>query len=213
MDINVIISAARQNAAQFKNYRLPGKMASFPPELLKKEITVLIATEVELRHHSFDFNEALECTTESLTNWLAQSNKSGLILYGPMGTGKSTALKAMWRLFRRYADSCAIEYISATDIHCAAQCGDITKLSHFTKVGYLFIDDIGHEPVRCMNYGVDLAPIEDIICHRYENMRTTLFTTNLGDLELANRYGDRMAERIKEEYDTILFNGKNYRRL
>lgn len=212
IQIAQIIENASKQLIAFPDNRLPQKIQSLSTEVIEEAIVTNIATEVMHHHHKFKYSEDCANITHSIARWFTDSKKHGLILYGAMGTGKTTALTAMYRFFYRYKSNSTVLYTSAVEIHAFSQAGEYEKISQCVNANYLFIDDIGHEPSHCMNYGVPVSPIEDIICRRYEKRRTTIFTSNLGDSQLENRYGNRMADRVYEEYDTIVFDGENYRR-
>lgn len=85
------------------------------------------------------------------------------------------------------------------------------KYEKAKSVEVLLIDDLGCEPEHLMLFGTLYEPIKDILYKRYDRMLITVLTTNLGDEELYKRYGERIADRIKETFDTIVFNGVSYR--
>lgn len=47
--------------------------------------------------------------------------------------------------------------------------------------------------------------------YRYDRMLITVLTTNLGDEEICTRYGVRIADRMNETFDAIVFKGTSYR--
>ena len=67
----------------------------------------------------------------------------------------------------------------------------------------LFIDDLGTEGIQYYSYGNVCKPINDIILARYAARLPTIVTTNLNLGEFANRYGDRVSDRLNEIYAMI----------
>lgn len=76
----------------------------------------------------------------------------------------------------------------------------------------LFIDDAGVEKEKYLCYGNPITPVADIIDHRYIRRKKTIFTTNLVPAELCSRYGERIADRMNEDYAFIMYsNHPSYR--
>ena len=68
----------------------------------------------------------------------------------------------------------------------------------FKKADYLFLDDLGTEPDKFKDYGVDYTPIPELIYERYEKQRVTVISTNLSDSMLMSRYGKRVIDRKRQ---------------
>jgi DNA replication protein DnaC len=78
---------------------------------------------------------------------------------------------------------------------------------------FLIIDDMGTEPVSVKLYGNEFFPIIEIILHRYAAMLPTIITSNLGLNRIADIYGERIADRLREMCETLYFaQGESYRR-
>lgn len=82
----------------------------------------------------------------------------------------------------------------------------------FKKADYLFLDDLGTEPDKFKDYGVDYTPIPELLYERYEKQRVTVISTNLPDSKLLSRYGKRIIDRFDEMCQKLLFLAPSYRK-
>ena len=75
----------------------------------------------------------------------------------------------------------------------------------------LAIEDIGREPAETLDYGNVLSPIVDLLEYRYDQQLYTIVTTNLKPQEMRSHYGDRIADRLNEMFDKVIFQDGSYR--
>ena len=75
----------------------------------------------------------------------------------------------------------------------------------------LAIDDVGVEPSVVKVWGNEISPFVETIYHRYDRQLFTIMTSNLNNDELANKYGERVADRFIEMFDRLPFENKSYR--
>ena len=54
--------------------------------------------------------------------------------------------------------------------------------------------------------------MRDLLAYRYDARKHTIISSNLGDEELALKYGVRIFDRILETYDRITYEFKGYRK-
>jgi DNA replication protein DnaC len=73
---------------------------------------------------------------------------------------------------------------------------DEAAMEKLLKAKRLVIDDIGTEFMDAN--GSYQALLDEIVNERYANKRPTLMTTNLEVQAFAARYGERVADRIRE---------------
>lgn len=137
----------------------------------------------------------------------------GILIIGPVGSGKTTILKAIQRnSFNPFRFvSCrtvAGDYaeFGTSSIKSYSNIGDINKRDWFghSKIGTCF-DDLGTESEK-KNFGNQLNVMAEIILNRYDNSvqkNKTHFTTNLTAKELKEYYGIRATSRMREMLNII----------
>ena len=76
---------------------------------------------------------------------------------------------------------------------------------------FLAIDDIGCEPAEVMSYGNILTPTVELLMARYDMQLYTMFTTNIMPKKIKDRYGERIADRLREMMYIIPFTNQTYR--
>jgi DNA replication protein DnaC len=160
--------------------------------------------------------------------------KSSLLLYGPPGTGKTFILAALmrraieeWRerIWRNeHPDGHTYDSVSRPEIPSLASVPEVMLairesfkrngeeseeeiIRKLSQKRVLFLDDLGVEkPTEST-----LQSLYLIIDNRYRNERQTVFTSNLGLSEIAERVGDRIASRISEMCRVIKITGRDRR--
>lgn len=149
--------------------------------------------------------------------------EKGLLLYGPIGTGKSTLLKGLQRYAATTARYCngrkcaTFQLISAAEIALQFAEKGITGLNKYTDracMHNLTIDEVGREPMDSKHFGTGINVIQTVLQLRYEQRYSfhTHLTTNLDpDTEFARYYGDYIADRIKEMFNVIKLEGTSRR--
>ena len=76
----------------------------------------------------------------------------------------------------------------------------------------LGIDDMGTEPLEVQEFGNMHRPLTDLLTRRYENRGFTFITTNLVPQQIRKLYGDRIADRLNEMVDKIVFDNPSFRK-
>lgn len=123
----------------------------------------------------------------------------GLLITGPVGTGKTRLLAALAREFILAGKS--VEF--TTGLHMFLRLRDSLTgnvremesavLNQFCEVGFLALDDLGREG-KTTDYV--LACLHQIISDRLGNYRATAISTNLSFAQLAEVYDQGIASRL-----------------
>lgn len=194
---------------------------------------------VEEKHGVFRETRQILAAVRSTATWLTDTSRpSWLILGGGLGTGKTTMLHAVNRLAGKAKKFCkqsaegaswrgemdkarffnaAIRRHRAPAICAALQLANWASSQEETPIytaavnePFLAIDDLGTEPPAVKLYGTERLPLADLLVARYDSRLPTIITTNLGPAGIAERYGERIADRIRE-MDKIGFEGASFR--
>lgn len=228
--INAAKAAIRKTDTKVR-YRLPFTEESVAP-LLADSYAALVAS----RGGELQDDDATRRNIARVARWLtSDSTKPMLMLYGGVGNGKTTMARAIALLSRSlrsaYEEASRNErdtkradalYIQATRIRVPVirTAQDIASLAGsrreeyeaVVRRGFLIVDDLGCEPAVVKNYGTEVTPVTDLIYKRYDEMSPTVVTTNLTKSAIREIYGDRVADRFNEVFETIGYQEKSYRR-
>lgn len=144
-------------------------------------------------------------------------NTKGLLLTGPVGTGKTHL-------------ACAIANELIEKLY-SVYFGNVVNIMSFIKSTYSKDSDITEdEAINIMTDKVDLFIIDDLgkenetsytssmlyqlINRAYENEKPIIITTNENSIELARKLGDRgqaIVSRITEMCEPVIFEGEDWR--
>ena len=85
------------------------------------------------------------------------------------------------------------------------------KLIQYRQAPVLFLDDVGMEAASVKVWGNVISPVVELIYQRYDLQLFTIATSNLNTRQLAEKYGDRVGDRIREMFNVLAFNNESYR--
>lgn len=142
----------------------------------------------------------------------------GIMLYGPVGCGKTTMIKMFqmnsYKPFivnpcRLIADEYAKDGSDALNKYSELQAVYPQQTFGIEAIGRLY-DDLGTEDNKS-HFGNKVNVMQDIFYKIYENELTGMFhvTTNITGDQIGEFYGVRIKSRIREMYNVIQFNGKS----
>ena len=199
---------------------MPRFKMPFELELVETYLIGAIQAEVRFRQRNFVFNDSLKEQIHKMAIWLTNdSSKFGMLLCGGCGNGKSTMMNAFQHLLNllqiqnpitrtsygmRIIDAKSIVYLYKSNIN---------SWNNLAKAEMLAIDDLGIEPLELLDYGNVISPVIDLLTRRYEEQLFTVITTNLTPPEISARYGERIADRLREMMEKISFTNESYRSL
>lgn len=174
--------------------------------------------EVEFRCRSFCENDDVKAQLSKMANWLtSDSSKFGVLLCGECGNGNSTLLKAFQQLLNFLSipnpNSQGNYGIQITDAKYVAHIGrtDYKAFVQLSQKDMLGIDDLGTELQEVMDFGNVVTPVIDLLTRRYDEQLFTIITTNLTPKQIREHYGDRIADRLNEMVEKIVFTNGTYR--
>ena len=174
--------------------------------------------EVEYRHREFIYNDEVKSQLNQMAHWLTSNDsKFGILLCGECGNGKSTMLKAFQQLLNHLEilnpDDHSSYGIRIVDAKYIAQlCKDnYQKFLELAKTDMLGIDDLGTEPMEVLAYGNVYTPVIDLLTKRYDEQLFTFITTNLTPQKIREHYKDRIADRLNEMVEKIIYSNDSYR--
>lgn len=150
----------------------------------------------------------------NMAAWVSNygDKQTGLLLEGPVGTGKSGLASAMLMAVARLYEI-EIRYWKITDLLRKERetfdsgFSDTPPLEAAMHVPLLALDDLGIEKPSEWTQEC----ISDLIDSRYSNNRKTILTTNLDAAGLKAQYGVRVADRLREMCATLVLDGESRR--
>lgn len=215
--LTIDVEALKKSLLQRRPMKARFKLPMSEDEAYAYLLAAMMA-EVEYRHRSFCTSEDMENQLHEIAYWLTSSSpKFGMLLCGGCGNGKSTMLKAFQQLLnnlripKSFNDSTyGIQIVDAKYIAYLCK-NNYEAYRKLISVDMLGIDDLGTEPSEVMDYGNVYTPVIDLLTKRYEEQLFTVITTNLTPQQIREHYDDRIADRLNEMVEKIVFKNGTYR--
>lgn len=229
MTAKEIISASVIPTKEYQRFRLP-----MDEQEIETALTTIYLRLINI--YSAENYKDLDATTKTyihkVSHWLtSKTAKPCLMLYGGIGNGKTTMLKAIKELFNGIIKANELEkanlwkadeqeksmslwidrYISTPEMYLASCIAQVRGVN-YSNIRLLLIDDLGIEPTIVNDYGTETTPMVDLIYRRYEHRSFTVVTSNLDDETLEAKYGARVADRFNETFDKLNYTNGSYRR-
>lgn len=137
-----------------------------------------------------------------VAEWLADNQGKGLFMYGNCGRGKSVLCRyALPAIILKYCG----RVVSVFDIQDMNRDIDLVLSKRIVS-----LDDIGTEELS-VKYGERRMAFAEIMDAAEKRGNLVIVSTNLGSKEIAERYGDRVLDRILSTTARVLFTGKSLR--
>lgn len=162
-------------------------------------------TVVENRGVELKMDEATLSKIERVVKWMHESPKRGLLLCGTLGNGKTTMLRAIKNMFGSQA-----VYFDAQSLYDYYRQNQ--SLPQISAKDLLLIDDLGVEPSTYNDFGEIRYPLAEMLMVRYRMNATTIIATNYTFEQIAETYGDRVEDRMREMFAMIRYIEPSYRR-
>lgn len=146
-----------------------------------------------------------------LTRLSCDASEVLIALSGRPGCGKTTAA-AWWLLQARdripYVTTSKARFVAATTLARWPKY-DEGRMDQLLRCRALVIDDLGVEYGD--KNGAFSSMLDEVINSRYAATLPTLITTNLSSSEFKDRYGERIADRIRESGRFVAVKGESLR--
>ncbi len=180
------------------------------PDLLR----LYYRAEVFKRGCPFLDDQATGEHLQKAANWLlkVQRPKAGLIICGGTGNGKTTMARALAATIQK-CNNQAVTQITALQFAALEAERDENRynLIRYRQAPVLFLDDLGTEATSVKVWGNVISPVVELIYQRYNLQMFTIATSNLNPRQLAEKYGDRVGDRIREMFNVLAFTNDSYR--
>lgn len=142
-------------------------------------------------------------------DWLAKP-KDGLLIAGPVGTGKTHLAAALVRtllLIKQEASfrRCSDLYSDLRESY-RVESGEEVVLSRYTRHKFLFLDDLGAGSLSDHERRFTL----EVLDRRLNDLLPTCVTTNWNSQEIAEKMDDRIASRL-ESFNCLQLQGRDRR--
>lgn len=146
-------------------------------------------------------------------------HKKGILLWGSIGSGKSTIIRILGELLRFNGTGYKTVNCSYLANQYAAYGIDALNSSTYneTDTGAKPVDrafdELGREPIPAKHYGNELNIMQYVFQCRYEIRHEvrTFATTNITPDSIGRLYGDYIADRITEMFNIVELGGRSRR--
>lgn len=179
---------------------------------------------VRERECEFIFDDETRQHVVETAQWLSsQSGPTGLLLSGNCGNGKTSVARAIVKLLNFIAttetgplSTLRSRFLSAGQ-YCRLYADSErsrdreTDFKQLRDVDLLILDDLGDESSIVSVYGNNCNPVAELLLYRYERRLCTIATTNLLKDQLKDKYGQRLYDRFREMFATVVFENDSFR--
>ena len=163
-------------------------------------------------------SKAAEELCRKLTAWLYGGGRfNSLLIFGGVGTGKTTLVEALFSTLRTLADM-GVGFnlkmrVKAPQIANEGKLQD-GLLDSLMETKGLIIYDLGSEAPVVKIYGSEWRPMETLIKRRSDDQLPTIVTTNLSLEQIERQYDSHRMADVLAQYDRITIETKSsFRRL
>lgn len=189
--------------ARMKSGMVPAKLEQLSRPIMADAVSAIKA-EYEAAGHDWNASKrliwAIAATgyeDHELCEKMKLKASKGLLVLGPVGTGKTSAFEAA----KKHSILTA-KLVMCKELRNAVVSGGYEAIARYETIPNVVFDELGREGIA-MSYGTRIECITDIVASRYMNMKRGMklksyFTTNLTLNELTSMYSDHIVDRMLE---------------
>tara|TARA_Y100000310_G_C20445720_1_gene698305 strand:- start:177 stop:758 length:582 start_codon:yes stop_codon:yes gene_type:complete len=188
----------------------------------KTSVIDIVKDKASLLIEGFEMTELYEILTEYFSKDQAFLDRGynfekGLLVIGPVGTGKTEAFNVFRECFRCHKTK-FFQIISCRQLirdYTTEGAKTLNKYGRDSK-SIVYFDDLGLEEVNVKMFGNSANVMSEILMDRYENFKRhgvlTYASSNLTPKQFEDIYGIRMRDRFREMFNVINVKGDSFRR-
>ncbi len=196
-----------------------GKMCSCLKKLINEELYKQSGLNHKLNSFNkddckiFDDTKTMQQIYKTMQKWCNSptSNYLNITLTGKTGVGKTHLMECMADDLIKNEN--IVFWTSAFNLnqlllkyHTTFDETKLEYISNLLDADYLFIDDLGTEPIL---KNVTIEGLYNIISERVENNKKTIISTNLNPDEIQKTYGERIFSRLLNKANSLCINIEN----
>jgi len=201
----------------------PAEKSKMLKELFLIEANAIVGQNNSELKYSLDSSntELIDALCQYFTGNLADGllPTKGILITGEVGVGKSVILKAFANALKHWGKS--YRFVNCADVVLEYENTGILTRYMGNEAGYsgkpakFCFDELGRETMPALHYGNKRNVLQHILAYRYNHWQSfgliTHATTNASPMELVSLYGEHIADRIKEMFNTIVMTGESRR--
>ena len=140
---------------------------------------------------------------DAIAEWLSDNQGRGLLCLGNCGRGKTVITQQILPLIFEHWHRLIQNNYTALDL--------IEKFDEVRQWKIICIDDVGTEPLA-NKYGEKHEYLSELVDEVERKDKLIIISTNLNAKELRERYGERVADRLRKLTTQVVFKGKSLRK-
>lgn len=187
--------------------------------MLRRELNRddMIRARIPRRHWQAKLDSAQPSVRDKIQKYIKnmatlESRGVGLLMWGPNGTGKTSATVVIGKEYRRRGRS--LLFLECAELKSAVVSGEMfdddqTLWERAKSVQVLILDDLGKGVQDRTGFGMRV--IDELIRHRNANQRVTFVTTNIPIRALHEELKESTMHSLKECIHPVKIDGEDMR--